>query len=283
MPPETVPPKRSRARRIAKRAALWAAGFTAFSVTAPASLLLALHLYEPSLRIHVLTDGARTATFVEMVHVGSPAYFGRVRDRITGEGAKGAVYLYEGVRGDPESSARLSDLMGFDGAGGDYRRWLGLFARVSGLEIQPQASFLGLTGRPDVNADLSAAELVAEMRRTGAGKAAVPPGREPPAFDELEGQLRKAGVFEEGTFANRFARGAVRDLLKARLLVKDRVGLPAAVEEAFAKRDDALHAAVEAQPGDVVITYGAAHYAAFLRRLGAGWKVVSTDPNPVFE
>lgn len=243
--------------------------------------ILVLHFIAADLGVHVLSDGKRTLTFIEMVHVGSPAYFERVRDRIGREGSKGSTYLYEGVTGTPEESAMLSPLIGFDQGSGSYGQWTSLFARVADLERQPQAAFLGLTGRPDVNADLSAGDLVRELTRAGARPR--PRDSETPDFGAFEAGLREHGVLERGTVAHEAGRYLLRMLLKLRILGAMPGSLSQEVETAFRKRDEALQRKVLETPGDLVVTYGAAHYDALRELLGPEWKVVGTERNRVFE
>lgn len=242
---------------------------------------LALHMFPAALDIHVLSDGKRTLTFVEMSHVGSAAYFGRIRDRIRLEGEKGATYLYEGVRGTSEEVATLSPLIGFEEGSGSYAQWRTLLARVAGLESQPQASFLGLTGRPDINADLSASGLIRALAEAGAR----PRKRDPdlPDYDAVETEIRGYGILDPGTIAHGASRFFLRALLKLNIAGLLPGKLSVETKAAFRKRDDILVGKVLETSGNLVVTYGAAHYDALRELLGPSWKLVATERNPVIE
>ena len=127
----------------------------------------------------VLTNGERTLVVEGMAHIGTPRFYADIRSSISKEKAAGAVYLYEGVRDEPAArlsepatinhkttSAEITDILVGENMqdGVDIMRLYSVLAKSAGLEVQPQESFMDIAGGPDVNADMSAQELLTRLR-----------------------------------------------------------------------------------------------------------------------
>lgn len=243
---------------------------------------LALRAMDPRYMAYELWDGERTITFVEMVHVGPPAYYEGVRALIAAKGEAGATYLYERVGpGTPEEEARLRAILGYDIGQAAQKEFLGFLARAGSLIVQPHASFMGLTGRPDINADLSVTEILARLTPP---KAPVPAPADQ-GIDRVSG-LRawatRLGFLEDRNPVRRWvARQAV--LAAIRLSIVQRHAKPEAPRRdgsVMAAREEHLAATVAATPGDLVVTYGAAHLRPFLR-LSPQFRVVRSRSLPL--
>jgi hypothetical protein len=239
------------------------------------AMAIAMRAMDPRFIAYEMTDGDRTIVFVEMLHVGTAAYYEAVRRTIAEEGARGATYLYERVgKGTPEEEARLRALLGYDIGMRAQRELLAFLARAGGLVVQPQDSFLGLTGRPDVRADLTVTEILDRL----------PPGIRPapPAAVRNDGRIagirawaERLGFLDDRNPVRRWlARQAVLAAIRLSIVQRHaRKPEPRQDEKVMGSRDRHLADVVAATPGRIVITYGASHLRPFLA-LSPGLKVV---------
>ncbi|MBP7773934.1 hypothetical protein KA071_02480, partial [Candidatus Gracilibacteria bacterium] len=103
-----------------------------------------------------ISNGEKTVVFQSMMHIGSPGFYGDIRQDMERLKGQDYVFFYEGVRpGTAESMEKLSQLMGMNISEKMYQ----IFAEMGGLITQNAGVFLGIL--PSTNIDLSTDEIIA--------------------------------------------------------------------------------------------------------------------------
>lgn len=199
------------------------------------------------------TNGRKTVRFAEMMHVARPIFYQRVRDVVQAAGQEGYVLFYEGVAFevlDDTGKRKVRKLLGMlpsaqnhaAGPLGDILRSLGGEPPVA----QDNKMFFGLTGRPDVNLDMSGQEFL-DVLEAEVGPVVL-------TLEDLETPLDKP----------------VTPLPNMQQTLDNVV---------LRKRNQKIAAALVAQPGPgVVVLYGSAHRDTLLptlRALDPTWREVA--------
>lgn len=104
------------------------------------------------------SNGAKTVTYIPMIHIGTPEFYKAVAAKVTEEKKNGAVLYYEfidfDVLDDP-SKRKARALVGILPTPHQYDELSG-----DGYIGQPNDDFLGLINDKDLNVDLTAEELI---------------------------------------------------------------------------------------------------------------------------
>lgn len=240
-------------------------------------LITILHFCKASLITHTLVKGNRQIVFIEMVHVASEGFFDRVRQKIKEKGDDGFIYYYEQISGGTqEEKSKLSRLMGFAEKAGVYQGMQRVLADAADLVIQPQASFSGLTKKPEVNADLTIPEIL-EL-----AKDVVPEkNKDVMDFETFTKETKDLGLLDKDTLAHSLGKFVIRSILKLRVFAVN-VNFKSPLDDIMYHRDLYLNKKVMETGDNLVITYGAAHFKRFKELLGPDWIEVKAERNLVF-
>ena len=234
-----------------------------------------------------ITNGKQTVIFESMIHIASPHFYDMVREDIRDEKAKGAVYYYEGIRHENRSEITelTTRLTGGVLHNEDLGHSYGFLASIAGLQMQPQETFLGLSGAPDVNADMTAAELLALIKkRTDFQPISLSSGKSITTGNELDDMATGYRTLsdKEKKIVNVLTRNLVSLIVRGNSLVYDGV---ADKEEMEVIRNKYLADMVRSGPARIIITYGSAHLEGFFNEMhsrDSEWHVVNTTYRTVF-
>lgn len=106
----------------------------------------------------VFSNGVKTVTFIPMIHVATPAFYGAVADKVSELKQRGATLYYEYIDFDLLSEGdkrKVRAMVGILPTPALYAD-----AADEGYVGQDPTSFLGLVNDKDVNVDVTAKELI---------------------------------------------------------------------------------------------------------------------------
>lgn len=227
------------------------------------------------MKSHTISNGKQVVVFENMFHIGTDAFYDEIRDSISYYKNDGYAYFYERVKeSSPEDNARLAEYIGFT----DMKEAYAAMARLTGLTVQPQNSFIGLVNDNDLNVDMTMKEIVDELDRRNAPKAKKVVDIAT-MVDDMRLKLSTSGFGRcmlrgLGWFLRMVMRRMARNPKK-----KTKLGLLVDM------RDDVLVKAITEGPQRIIVTYGAAHFKGTFEKLKAidpAWTIVATwHRNPV--
>lgn len=221
-------------------------------------LLAVLYLAFKPIEMHryTLTNGDRVIVFQEMIHLAEPSFYDQVLKDEAYYKRHGYRFVYERVRGTPQQEAALIKLLGLPSG------YLQKMAPALGLDTQSSPRYWGMIGPHDVNADLTADQVLNLAQAAG-----IKPESVPPSEDRL-----LAGGPPHG--ARRFFLHAlVRLMLNARDILPKPPQMEAMMHIILQTRNQRLFQVVQSLPDrKILIHYGMLHFA--------GWWAMQQHADP---
>lgn len=221
-------------------------------------LLAVLYLAFKPIEMHryTLTNGDRVIVFQEMIHLAEPSFYDQVLKDEAFYKRHGYRFVYERVRGTPAQETALVKLLGLPSG------YLQTMAPALGLDTQSSPRYWGMIGPNDVNADLTANQVLTLAKAAG-----IKPEANPPPEDQLLAGGPPHGI------KRFFLHALVRLMLNARDILPKPPQLEAMMHIILQMRNQKLFQTIQSLPDRrILVHYGMLHFA--------GWWAMQKQADP---
>lgn len=221
-------------------------------------LVAVLYLAFKPIEMHryTLTNGERTIVFQEMIHLAEPSFYDQVLADEASYKKQGYRFVYERVHGTAEQEAELVKLLGLPSG------YLQRMAPALGLDTQSSPRYWRMIGPRDINADLTADQVLQLAHAAG-----IKPEASPPPEDKFlsGGPPHGAKRF--------FLHAVVRFMLNAREILPKPPQLESMMHIILNTRNQKLFQTIQALPDQkLLVHYGMLHFA--------GWWAMQQQADP---
>ncbi len=214
---------------------------------------------------YTLTNGQQTIVFQEMVHIGETDFYKQVEENLKHYRLDGYIYAYEQVRiSNMEEAKELTELTGL---GIDT---YGIISEQLGLDNQK--NHMGHITENDINADMSAADLIVLMQNYN---------NENPIAGQINTDLENSlnSLKEASNFTKVIVKAAMRGMLKIASEGEVNLGEGLLQDVILKERDQKMFDIISnIDANKIVVHYGALHFKGFFERLkkaDSNWKIVN--------
>lgn len=214
---------------------------------------------------YTLTNGQQTIVFQEMVHIGETDFYKQVEENLKHYRLDGYIYAYEQVRiSNMEEAKELTELTGL---GIDT---YGIISEQLGLDNQK--NHMGHITENDINADMSAGDLIVLMKNYK---------NENPHVEEMSVDIEDSlkSLKEAGSMTKSIVKGTMRGMLKIASKGEVNMGEGLLQDVILKERDQKMFDIISnIEANKIVVHYGALHFKGFFERLkkaDSNWKIVN--------
>lgn len=240
-------------------------GILTLTILAISLTYLSIFLGTPlKMKEYTLTNGKQTIIFQEMVHIGETDYYKQVEENLKQYRLDGYVYAYEQVRVSTQEEA--TQLMELTGLGVDT---YGIISEHLGLDNQK--NHMGHIQEGDINADMSAADLIVLMKDYKVKN---------PHVEDMDANIEESlnSIKDSSDFAKKVIKAAMRGMLKIASEGNVNIGEGLLQDVILKERDQKMFDIISnIQSDKIVVHYGALHFRGFFEKLkeqDSNWKIV---------
>jgi hypothetical protein len=227
----------------------------------------------------VLSDGVRFVTYEGMVHIGSQNFYEDVRQDIIRAKLAGATYLFEGINASSKDESRRMTALMLGTQLEDTPDLIHMYsaiAHISGLVMQPH--FTNLVNSKDVNADISAHEIISVLD--------IQPSK---AQNPVLKNIDLADIDQRVGHMNNWQRQVISFVIQDIFSVLNHLQCimhpMSSANIMVNQRSQILVDYIKRTPGNLVVTYGSGHFEtmfADLKSDNPNWHIVSREWRRVF-
>lgn len=219
-----------------------------------------------SMKEYKLENNNKEIIFQEMVHIGETSFYKDVEERLKNYRKEGYIYAYEQVKVSNINEAE--DLADLTGLGVDM---YDMISKSAGLDNQK--NHMGHIKESDINADISAAELILLIKKYKTDN---------PHIENMEMNVdikdSLNSLKESGDFTKVIIKAAIRGMLKITLESEENMAEGLLNDVILKERDQVMFDIISNIDSDkIVIHYGALHFKGFFEKLketDSSWKIV---------
>lgn len=214
---------------------------------------------------YTLTNGKQTIVFQEMVHIGETSFYNQIEENLENYRKEGYIYAYEQVRVLNMDEAK--DLTDLTGLGVDT---YGIISENLGLDNQK--NHMGHIKENDINADMSATDLIALMKKYKTEK---------PHVEDMNVNIEDSlnSLKEANDFTKVMIKAAMRGMLK--IASEGEVNMEESLlqDVILEERDQRMFDIISnIESNKIIVHYGALHFKGFFERLketDSNWKIIN--------